>query len=351
MSIIEELKKVLEEYRSLGIGEQVDYDKFYLYSLITHSTAIEGSTVTEVENQLLFDEGISAKGRSIQEQQMNLDLKLAYEASIKLAKDKTDFSVDMLKSLSAIIMKNTGSVYNTIQGSFDSSKGDLRLVNVTAGAGGRSYMNYTKVPSRLDDFCNQINERRQAINETTDVIEKYLLSFDAHYELVTIHPWVDGNGRMSRLIMNHIQFELGLIPTKVDKANKADYIQALIDSREEETTEAFRTFMIQEHIRNLKTEIATYKRTLEEEGGQKTVEVDRKGGQKTQKVDRKGGQKTREAILDLIVTNSKITSTQMSESLGINRSAVSKHLKKLQEEGIIKRIGPDKGGQWIITRN
>ena len=90
---------------------------------------------------------------------------------------------------------------------------------------------------------------------------------------------------------------------------------------------------------------------LEEDGGQKKEEVDRKGGQKTQKVDRKGGQKTREAILDLIVTNSRISSTQMAESLGINRSAVSKHLKKLQEEGLIKREGPDKGGQWIITRN
>jgi DNA-binding Lrp family transcriptional regulator len=38
----------------------------------------------------------------------------------------------------------------------------------------------------------------------------------------------------------------------------------------------------------------------------------------------------------------------MAESLGINRSAVSKHLKKMQENGIIKRVGPDKGGHWEI---
>ena len=60
MDFKDKLKKVLAEYKSLGIAEQIDYDKFYLYSLITHSTAIEGSTVTEIENQLLFDEGISA---------------------------------------------------------------------------------------------------------------------------------------------------------------------------------------------------------------------------------------------------------------------------------------------------
>ena len=345
MSLKERLLQVLDEYKKLGIAEQIDYDKFYLYSLITPSTAIEGSTVTEIENQLLFDEGISAKGRSMQEQLMNLDLKKAYEESIRQAKVKKDFSIDMLKGLSAIVMMNTGSTYNTLQGSFDSSKGDLRLVNVTAGAGGRSYMNFPKVPSRLADFCINMNERRQALHQTEDIIEQYLLSFDAHYELVTIHPWVDGNGRMSRLIMNHLQFEYGLVPTKVNKDDKADYIQALVDSREQDSTEPFREFMLREHIKNLQHEIAMFQESIED--------VDTKGGQETEKVDRKGGQKTktREAILGMITQNSKVTSTQMAEALGINRSAVSKHLKRMQEDGIIKREGPDKGGKWVVLKN
>lgn len=49
---------------------------FHLYSMVTHSTAIEGSTVTEIENPLLFDEDIAAKGRSLKEQMMNIDLNL-----------------------------------------------------------------------------------------------------------------------------------------------------------------------------------------------------------------------------------------------------------------------------------
>lgn len=262
MAIREQLIATIDEYKRLGIAEQVDYDKLYLYSLITHSTAIEGSTVTEIENQLLFDEGITAKRRSLQEQLMNIDLKKAYEESIRLAKGRTDFSIDMLKGLSATVMRNTGSVYNTLQGSFDAAKGDLRLVNVTAGAGGRSYMNFLKVPSRLADFCATINERRQSLYESNDVFEQYLLSFDAHYELATIHPWVDGNGRMSRLIMNQLQFEYGLVPAKVNKDDKADYIQALISSREQATTEPFRTFMLQEHLQNLRREIATFQSSL-----------------------------------------------------------------------------------------
>ena len=52
---------IIDEYRRLGIDQQIDYAKFYLYSIITNSTALEGSTVSEVENRLLFDEGIGAQ--------------------------------------------------------------------------------------------------------------------------------------------------------------------------------------------------------------------------------------------------------------------------------------------------
>ena len=89
-----ELTSVLEEYNRLGIQQHLDYDKFYLYSIITHSTAIEGSTVTEVENQLLFDEGISAN-KPMSEQLMNLDLKAAYEQSFVYAKRNADFSIEI----------------------------------------------------------------------------------------------------------------------------------------------------------------------------------------------------------------------------------------------------------------
>ena len=70
------LLRLLQQHKALGISDQIDFDKFYLYSIITHSTAIEGSTVTEVEAQLLFDEGITSSKRTMLEQQMNLDLKV-----------------------------------------------------------------------------------------------------------------------------------------------------------------------------------------------------------------------------------------------------------------------------------
>ena len=78
--------------------------------------------------------------------------------------------------------------------------------------------------------------------------------------------------------------------------------------------------------------------------------VDSKGGQKTEKVGRKGGQKTKDSILSLIASDPFVTTNEMSKRLEINRSAISKHIKKLKEDHIIERIGPDKGGKWLIKK-
>lgn len=253
---------ILEEHNRLGFQKQIDYNKYYLYSIVTHSTAIEGSTMTEVDNQLLFDEGLTAKGKNIIEQNMNLDLKAAYERSMELAEGHTPFSIGILKHLASLVMRRTGGEVNGLAGSFDSSRGDLRLVNVTAGAGGKTYMNFQKVPYKLEDFCREINERRKELLESPDIYEQYKLSFIAHLKLVTIHPWVDGNGRMSRLIMNHLQHEFGLVPSKVLKENKGDYIEALKKSQEEESEVPFLNFMFEEHARNLQKEIENYKLSM-----------------------------------------------------------------------------------------
>ena len=68
------------------------------------------------------------------------------------------------------------------------------------------------------------------------------------------------------------------------------------------------------------------------------------------KVDRKGGQKTKDSLLALIASDPTITTTEMSKRLSINRSAISKHIKKLKEDHIIERIGPDKRGKWLIKK-
>ena len=330
------LKQLVTKYRNLGIDNQIDYDKFYLYSLITHSTAIEGSTITELENQIMFDHGVSLKGKSIEEQSMNLDLKVAYEKAIELAKQHEPITVDMLISLSALVMKNTGKEYNTALGNFSSARGELRLLNVTAGVGGRSYMNYSKVPAKLAELCEQLNSER-AKSSTMSVDELYQLTFDAHYNLVTIHPWADGNGRMARLVMNMLQFEFGLIPTKILKEDKEEYIKALVATREYDNLNIFRGFMTSMMEQNLQNEIATY---LDSIGVEENKVKPQRGGEKPTK--------SRDKIVALLSKDGKLSAVLLAEKIGISSKAVEKHLSNLKADGIIERVGPAKGGYWKV---
>ena len=89
--------------------------------------------------------------------------------------------------------------------------------------------------------------------------------------------------------------------------------------------------MLNEHIKNIKNEITEYKKAMNEDFTFKE-----------EKGDQAGGPETRNAILRLISENASITSREMANKLGINRSAVSKHLKKMQDNDIIHR-DPDIG--------
>ena len=341
MKATSDILQTIARYRQLGIEEQIDYKKFYLYSIITHSTAIEGSTVTEIENQLLFDEGITAPGRTLQEQMMNLDLKAAYEEAQRLAEQHTSFTVDMLCRLSSIVMRNavnralaaktnTGSTYNTPLGSFSAAEGELRKVNVTAGFGGRSYLAHEKVPQALADFCRWLNNERASLPQN-NILAAYRLSFVAHYRLVTIHPWADGNGRMSRLVMNMLQFEFGLIPTKVLKEQKAEYIQALNDTRDQQDESIFPSVMLRLHNTNLQAEIDAFVASQETDVPQGVLQDVLQG--------------VPQDITALIKQNPKITREELAALLHVSVKTIGRRLAKLPH---IKYVGSGYSGHWEI---
>lgn len=329
-----DIKTILGEYNRLGIGDQIDYAKFYLYSIITHSTAIEGSTVTEIENRLLFDDGIGAQ-KPLLEQAMNLDLKSAYEQSIVYAREHTDYTVELLCSLSALVMKNTGSDYSTMLGNFSAAKGELRLLNVSAGIGGKSYLSYQKIPSRLQEFCRWLNAERKRLN-TSDIDSIYDLSFEAHYRLVNIHPWADGNGRMSRLVMNMIQYEFGMVPSIVKKDNRKQYIHSLEQSEAEENSRTFKAFMLQHHCGNLLKQIEEYKHSMGDNSHSATYPGTMDGTMALR-------------ILETVRTEPSITMDSLSDTLGIPRRTLVRYMNRLQEENKIRRVGGRRYGHWEIV--
>ena len=336
--------KLLDRHRELDISEQIDYDKFYLYSIIVHSTAIEGSTVTEVEAQLLFDEGITSSKRTMQEQMMNLDLKVAYEYGREWIKRHEPITVEWLITLASKVMARTGSEYSALGGNFSAAKGELRKLNVSAGIGGKSYMSYLKVPERLADFCKELNRRRKAI-DPADICGVYDLSFWAHYELVTIHPWADGNGRTSRLLMNLLQMEFGVLPTKVLKEDKTTYIQALIDTREAEDIAIFQNCMSSLHIQHLKNDIDQYQGSVSEKM------VDKQASRKKM-VDKWSIKPTlADKLVDIlayVADKEDFTTENIVRQFGLTPTTAKRYLRQLTEYGYLESRGGNRNRTYRL---
>ena len=159
--------------------------------------------------------------------------------------------------------------------------------------------------------------------------QRYNLSFEAHYRLVTIHPWADGNGRMARLVMNHLQFEFGLVPTKVLKEDKGDYINALINTRESGDITIFQEFMVAEMVKTLTEDIDLFVKSTEEESREKKL-------------------KSREKILELLRIHPEYTMAILANELGVTTKAIEKQLATLKKEGLLRREGSDRKGRWVV---
>ena len=226
-------------------------------------------------------------------------------------------------------MRRTGSEYSTLGGNFDSSKGELRRCNVSAGIGRRIYMAFQKVPQATADFYQWLNDALVSVDRN-DMAACYRLSFEAHFRLVTIHPWVDGNGRTTRLLMNIIQRQLGLIPSIVTKDAKGEYIQALIDSREQKDSTIIQDVMLAQHITNLESRILQYQQSIND-----TVN------------DTANDTETR--LITLIKAHPEYTYDEYAKTLNIGRATVARHIKKLNVTKI-KRIRSDKDGHWEFIK-
>ena len=210
-------------------------------------------------------------------------------------------------------------------------------------------MNFLKVPARLADFCNEINRRRELLLQNPSEMDAYLLSFDAHNILVGIHPWVDGNGRMSRLIMNHLQFEFGLVPTKIMTDDKAAYIESLNTSREEESMLPFQSFMLQEHIKNLKAEIEQYKKSMDDDVVINVgKDLENVGKDKLLELSER-----QENIISFIKLHPAITIPELAQRMSGKRTVTTRTIERdiaaLQAKGILKREGGRKSGKWIVA--
>jgi Fic family protein len=244
---------LLEKFQSLNLSTNIDFDKFNQYAITHHSTTIEGSTLTEIETRLLLDEGTTPAGKPLLHSLMVQDHYKALLFVIEQAAKKTTLTPALIQNINAQVMKQTGSIYQTVFGELDAGKGVFRKGNVSAG--NTYFVSYDKVEGLVKKLCTSIADK---IHNTASIAAQLDLSFDAHFDLVTIHPFYDGNGRTSRLLMNYLQTYFGLPMSIVFKEDKAAYFEALQQTRQKEDITFFRKFMYGQYEKYLLMEIEKF---------------------------------------------------------------------------------------------
>ena len=154
-----------------------------------------------------------------------------------------------------------------------------------------------------------------------------------HYEFEFIHPFQDGNGRMGRLWQTVIllvwKSVFAWLPIEtLIKENQVEYYNALNSSDSDANSTNFTVFMLQTILRTIKEIIETEKKI--------TLKI-------TVKITA-----NQKKILEAIKQNPFVTQEELSSIVGIAKLNINKNMKKLQEQGIIERVGADRNGKWIV---
>lgn len=200
------------------------------------SNAIEGNTLTRRETTLAIEENITSGSKPISHYVEAVNHAKAFELVMELAKQKRTIDVKDVLQIHKYILS----------GIDDANAGCYRQVPVRISGSRTVLPNPMKVPDLMEQFNYWLT--------TTDEDTVYK-AINAHYRLVTIHPFKDGNGRTARLLMNLILMQDGFTPTIIRKIDRKRYLDALEKYQTTGNEDAYHNFMLSALNRSLKTAI------------------------------------------------------------------------------------------------
>ncbi len=203
-------KQRLDSSRPLPQELVKNLDEWFKVELTYTSNAIEGNTLTRAETALVVEKGITVKGKSLKEhlEATNHVEALEYVEAL-VGKKRPDITENDILEIHRLIL-------NKIE---KESAGRYRTQHARLTGSDVVLPNPVKIPDLMQEFIGWL------AGDNPDHIIK--IAADAHYKLVSIHPFVDGNGRTSRLLMNLLLMQQGFRPAIIRKEDRLFYINSL----------------------------------------------------------------------------------------------------------------------------
>lgn len=183
------------------------YEKDFELKFTHNSTAIEGNTLTLMEAKVVLEDGVSIGGKELREIYEVINHKKAYEYVKKCIAENKPLTENIVKDLHAILTENI-----IVGGIYRNQEVRISGAGFTPPAGNEMYM-------QIKGFYEELNNKSD--------LNPIELAAWTHAEFVRIHPFIDGNGRTSRLLMNYQLLSYGFLPVSIDKETRLEYYNSL----------------------------------------------------------------------------------------------------------------------------
>lgn len=205
---IDAKKKQLDSFRPLPPALVKNLGEWFKIALTYTSNAIEGNTLTHEETAMVVEKGIAIGGKTVTEHLEAINHAAAIDFIEKVVQKKEILCLDDILSIHRIILQSIDPT----------NAGVFRTVMVRILGSNTVFPNYLKVPILMTEFMSWL---------TTTQDHPVKIAAIAHFKLVSIHPFVDGNGRTARLLMNLLLLQQGYPLAIIKKEDRKAYIDSL----------------------------------------------------------------------------------------------------------------------------
>ena len=213
---IEGKKRELDSLRPFSAEIVRKLEEQFIVEWTYNSNAIEGNTLTLKETELVINRGLTIGRKSLKEHFEAINHKEGIQYLYDFVKKKKELSEDAILALHKIILKNID----------DTEAGHYRTSNVMITGAVHIPPSAVKIKKLMGEFFEWYykNKKKMSVAE---------LAAWVHYKIVHIHPFIDGNGRTARLLMNLILIQNGYPPAVILNVDRQKYYRALKDADKE----------------------------------------------------------------------------------------------------------------------
>ena len=221
-------EKVLEMRRNGALSTAVldKIRKYFRIKNIYHSNAIEGNKLNVGETRLVVEQGLTITGKPLKDQAEAKNLSHALDFLESLASNSEQAITEAdIRQIHSLILKNIN----------DDEAGKYRSVDVEISGSMFTPTAPTAISSEMGHFAQWL-KKASIPNASYQLQDAIIVASIAHTWFVTIHPFIDGNGRAARLLMNLILMRYGFPIAIVTREDRLRYYDALETSQSSDLT-------------------------------------------------------------------------------------------------------------------